>query len=198
MKSAKIIILIAAFLCAAMVIMTPWQRDNTRGIVEQVAKLNGQWVGRPAPAFQLPDLQGKNHALNDYKGKVVFLNFWASFCKPCKEEMPSMEKLVRQYQDRGLVMVAVTFDPDRADAQAFMNQFLPGQRSAMTILHDPQSLVGQQYGTELIPETYIIDKQGRIIARFVNAYDWSRPEVKGLIESLLSQSGGSSLDKPFL
>lgn len=194
----KVILLGLCVISALSVVLIPWSGTHRRNVVEQVAQLNGQWVGRKAPGFTLPDLQGKEHSLEDYRGKVVFLNFWASFCTPCKEEMPSMERLVRQYKDRGLVMIAVSFDPEAAASQAFMDQFLPGQRSAMTILHDPKSTTGQVYGTELIPETYIIDQQGQIVARFVNAYDWARPEVKGLIESLLTDSGASALSKPLL
>lgn len=194
----KVILLVLCIAGALSVVLIPWSGSHRRNVVEQVAQLNGQWVGRKAPAFTLKDLKGKEHSLSDYRGKVVFLNFWASFCTPCKEEMPSMERLVRQYKDRGLVMIAISFDPEAAASQAFMDQFLPGEQSAMTILHDPQSTMGQAYGTELIPETYIIDQQGEIVARFVNAYDWARPEVKGLIESLLTQSGPSGLSKPLL
>ena len=189
----KIVILTAAILGAFASLMVPWQRTNQRAIVETVSSLDGQWVGRAAPPFELPALDGQTHRLTDYRGKVVFLNVWASFCEPCRREMPSMEKLVRQYQERGMVMVAISVDPEAQDAQNFMAQFLPGQRSAMTILHDPTSATAQQYGTELLPETYIIDRNGQIVARFVNEYDWTRPEVKQLIELLLSeQADGTS------
>lgn len=112
-----------------------------------------------------------------------------------------MERLVRTYSDRGLVMLAVSVDPEAGEAQQFMNEFLQGQQSGMTVLHDPQSVTAASYGTELLPETYILDRQGRVIARFVNAYDWSRPEVKELIEHLLNASSGSGsalFDKPLL
>ncbi len=116
---------------------------------------------------------------------MIFLNFWASFCVPCREEMPSMERLVRQYANQGMVMVAISHDPKIEDMHTFMQESLPGERSAMTLLWDPEVSTAPRYGTELIPETYIIDREGRIVARFVNAYDWTRPEVKQLIESLL-------------
>ena len=148
-------------------------------------------LGTKAPDFSLPDTEGNLHRLSDYRGKVIFLNFWASYCAPCIEEMPSMESLVRQYEEQGMVMVAISHDAEKADMDGFMAQFLPGQRSAMTVLWDPEVSVAPKYGTELIPETYIIDREGRIVARFVNAYDWTRPEVKQLIESLIRADRGS-------
>lgn len=182
----KLVILAAAALAAVLSFAIPWQGRQDRAIVELVGDLDGQWVGEAAPPFELPDLSGQPHAMADYRGKVIFLNVWASFCEPCRKEMPSMERLVRTYQDRGLVMLAISVDPEQADAQNFMQTFLPGQRSAMTVLHDPTSATAHLYGTELLPETYIIDRKGRVIARFVNAYDWTRPEVKQLIELLLA------------
>lgn len=171
--------------------LVPWSMNENPGVLEAVAELGGEWVDRPAPAFQLPDSQGASHSLADYRGKVVFLNFWASFCVPCREEMPSMERLVRQYEPQGMVMIAISHDTKQEHMDQFMAQFLPGQTSVMTTLWDPEISVAPKYGTELIPETYIIDREGRIIARFVNAYDWTRPEVKRLIEALLRSEGAS-------
>ena len=182
----KIALLLAACAMAAASLFIPWQARQSRGLVQLISQLDGQWVGREAPSFELTDLEGRPHRLSDYRGQVIFLNVWASFCAPCREEMPSMERLVRTYEERGMVMLAVTVDPQKQDAQAFMQEFLPGQRSAMTVLHDPNSSTAHAYGTELLPETYIIDKQGQIVARFVNAYDWTRPEVRQLIETLLA------------
>lgn len=184
----KYAFLFAILTVALIALMTPWQNNENTARLELIAQLGGEWVGRSAPDFVLPDLKGQKHRLTDYRGKVVFLNFWGSFCAPCREEMPSMERLVRQYKERGLVMIAISFDPDLADAQNFMQQFLPGRESAMTVLHDPSSQSGQQFGTDLLPETYIIDQEGRTVVRFVNTYDWGRPEVKNLIENLLTDS----------
>lgn len=163
----------------------PWRVQENPSILRAISQLDGEFVGRTAPDFELVDLDGRTRRLSDFRGEVVFLNFWASFCEPCREEMPSMESIIRQYQQEGLVMVAVSFDAEVEHAQGFMQQFLPGERSAMTVLWDPTSGTGHQFGTELIPETYIIDRDGRIVARFVSAYDWTRPEVKMLIEGLL-------------
>lgn len=182
----KLSILLATVVVAGAVMSTPWAESRDAAVASAVAELDGQWVGRGAEPFELPDLNGQNHQLADYRGRVVFLNFWASFCEPCKREMPSMERLARDYRDRGMTMLAVSLDPERADARQFLNRFLPDQRSAMTVLWDPESRVANEFGTELIPETYIIDRDGRVVARFINEYDWSRPAVKRLVESLLS------------
>lgn len=181
----KIAILLAAVVGAVSVGAVDWSYHGDPDMAAAIEDLDGQWVDRKAPSFELPDRQGQFHSLSDYRGQVVFLNFWASFCAPCREEMPSMESLVRQYQDRGMVMIAVSVDESWADVDRFMNSFLPGERSAMTVLRDDTESTMHTYGTELLPETYIIDRQGRIVARFVGDYDWSRTEVRQLIEGLL-------------
>ena len=181
----KVAILAASAIAMVAATAAPWSLDEDRAVLNAIAALDGEWVGRPAPEFELPDRDGKMHRLSEYRGRVVFLNFWASFCVPCREEMPSMESLVRQYDSQGMVMVAISHDPEQKDMNGFMDTFLPGERSSMNVLWDPEVNTAKRYGTELIPETYIIDREGRIVARFVNAYDWTRPEVKQLIESLL-------------
>ncbi len=191
-RNLKIATLVTSLVLAGWALSSPWQRSDDTERVALVASLGGQWVGRDAPPFELTDLEGRPHTLADFQGQVVFLNFWGSFCKPCREEMPSMERLVRSYQGQGLAMVAISLDPEANDARAFMQEFLPGQRSAMTVLHDPTSKSAQRYGTELLPETYIIDRQGRLVARFVNKYEWTRPEVRQLIEDLLADSSTGS------
>lgn len=197
-ETGKLVVLVCAVLAVAATFMMPWNRNRDEAVVTMVAGLEGQWVGRQAPPIALPTLKGEERTLNDYAGKVIFLNIWASFCEPCKKEMPSMESLVRTYEDRGLVMLAVSVDPDAADAQAFMTAFMQGQNSSMTVLHDPTSDVAASYGTELLPETYIIDRSGRVIARFVNAYDWSKPQVKELIEHLLHDEEGNVASRAWL
>jgi cytochrome c biogenesis protein CcmG, thiol:disulfide interchange protein DsbE len=185
-NAIKIAILAAAVGVFIMVQMVPWEPSDNRGVVEAVSSLDGQWVDRPAPSFELPDADSRQtRRLSEFRGKVVFLNFWASFCEPCRREMPSMERLVRQYRDQGFEMIAISLDPEIEEIHRFMGEFLPGQRSAMTVLWDAESEISQAYGTELLPETYIIDRDGRIIARFAGEYDWERPEAKQLIEALL-------------
>lgn len=165
--------------------MARWEFYDDANLLDAVIDLDGQWVDRQAPHFELHDREGQLRSLSEFRGQVVFLNFWASFCEPCRKEMPSMESLVRQYNQRGMVMVAISLDESWDDVDGFMNAFLPGQRSAMTVLLDREEETAHRYGTELIPETYIIDRDGRIVARFVGDYDWTRPEVKQIIEGLM-------------
>ncbi len=181
---AKILVALVAVAVVTAVAM-PWSFFDDGPMLDAIIDLDGQWVDREAPHFQLADRDGRVHQLSEYQGQVVFLNFWASFCEPCRREMPSMESLVRQYQNQGMIMVAISLDEGWEDVDTFMEAFLPGQRSAMTVLLDEDSQVAETYGTELIPETYIIDRRGRVVARFVGDYDWTRPEVKQIIEGLL-------------
>jgi thiol-disulfide isomerase/thioredoxin len=130
---------------------------------------------------------GGELSLRDLRGKVVFLNFWATFCTPCREEMPSMERLARKYRDRDLVMVAISQDEDLPVMRKFLSQVMPDGALTMKIPLDADGSTKKAYGTELLPETYIIDREGVIVARFVNKYDWERPEVDRFIDRLLQQ-----------
>lgn len=188
----KLLVIFSLVVALFAVQFLSWRIDASPAVLNAIDTLNGEWVDRPAPDFNLPTANGELKSLQDFRGKVVFLNFWASFCEPCRKEMPSMESLVRQYQSQGMAMVAISFDPEKKNMVNFMENFLPGDSSAMTVLWDPTSKTGTEYGTELIPETYIIDREGRIVARFVNSYDWTRPEVKQLIEALLRDESASS------
>lgn len=182
----KVAILAAALLVFVGIQLTPWSISEKAGVMDAVMRLDGEWVDRAAPDFELLDPEsGQPRQISDFRGDVIFLNFWASYCIPCREEMPSMERLVRQYRERGLVMVAISLDVQREDIGRFMQEFLPGERSQMTVLWDEKSESSREFGTELIPETYIIDRDGQIIARFAGEYDWTRPEAKQLIEALL-------------
>jgi len=156
-------------------------------MVKDVAALNAELADRQAPDWTLKTLDGKEVSLQSLRGKVVFLNFWASWCPPCREEMPSMEQLARKYQGRDLVMVAVSEDTDRAQLDTFLRDFMPAGDRTMTIAMDESSRTSTSYSTKLLPETYIINREGRIVARLVNKYDWMRPEVDRFIERLLRE-----------
>ncbi|MDR2019959.1 MAG: redoxin domain-containing protein [Treponema sp.] len=133
-----------------------------------------------APDFSLPLIDGTNLRLADLKGKAVFLNFWASWCGPCRAEMPSMEALYRRYRNRGLEILAVNVQEDRKTASAFMNQFGLSFPAAL----DGGGISGR-YGITAFPTTYIIDREGFIVSRIVGSIDWDTPEISAAFAALL-------------
>jgi peroxiredoxin len=147
--------------------------QETKGLVD---------VGRLAPDFTLPDLNGTRVRLSDFRGKkAVFLNFWASWCPSCQEEMPTMEKLYQEFKARGLEIVAVSIDTDKADAEKFVKM----HSVTFPALLDPDFKVAKEYRVTGIPTHYFIDKTGVIRAREVGSKDWSKPETWKVIEGLL-------------
>lgn len=136
-----------------------------------------------APNFQLRDLNGNLVSLRDFRGKVVFLNFWASWCGPCRYEMPSMEVVYRDYKDKGFEILAVNVQEDQSKVEAFVGQ----AGFSFPVLLDSSSTVFQKYLVRAFPTTCIIDSQGVLRARLVGALDWTDPSFRKIIEDLLSE-----------
>ncbi|MBI2878619.1 MAG: TlpA family protein disulfide reductase, partial [Candidatus Rokubacteria bacterium] len=116
---------------------------------------------RPVPEFTLKDLAGRAVSLRDLRGRIVFLNFWATWCPACRDEMPSMERLHREFGDQGLVLLAVNFQERRETVAAFMRE----HGLTFRTLLDPDAAVSDQYGVRFIPTTVILDREGRMLAR---------------------------------
>lgn len=126
-----------------------------------------------AADFTLRDLDGKLHKLSDYRGKVVFLNFWATWCPPCREEIPSMERLNEVLGNKDFVMLAVNTDDDVKDLEAFAKE----NPHKFSVLSDADGTVQKLYRVDKFPETFVIDRQGRIAEHIVGARDWSSTEA---------------------
>lgn len=136
------------------------------------------------PDFTLPDLNGRQVRLSDFRGKkAVFLNFWASWCPSCQEEMPTMEKLYQGFRARGLEIVAVSIDKNKADVAKFVKQ----HGLTFPIVLDPDFKVAGEYRVTGIPTHYFIEKTGVIRSRDVGSKDWSKPETWKAIEGLLGR-----------
>jgi peroxiredoxin len=127
----------------------------------------GPEIGKIAADFTLDDLSGKEIQLSDYRGKTIFLNFWASWCPPCREEMPSIQKLHERLDGKDFMILAVALD--KGDVKPFVQQ---GNYS-FTVLVDPRGMVAEKYQIVGIPTTFIIDEKGMIKQRFVGSRDWS-------------------------
>jgi peroxiredoxin len=128
--------------------------------------------GAPAPNFTLPGLDGKMVSLTDYKGKVVLLNIWATWCPPCVEEMPSMEKLHIELKDEGFEILAVSIDESGAEA---VLPFMKKHKLSFPALTDPKGAVKKLYRIIGVPESFIIDKDGIIVEEIIGPRDWATP-----------------------
>jgi len=131
------------------------------------------------PDFQLPDASGRTVSLSEQRGHAVLLNFWATWCPPCVDEVPSLEDLARKIKGTDMRMLAVSVD----DNWEKIRHFFP-KGSDMGVLLDTSHDVPKKFGTEMFPETFLIDASGRIRYYFNNKRDWSRPEAAACLESL--------------
>lgn len=132
--------------------------------------------------FELPDLSGKLHRLSDYKGKVIFLNFWATWCKPCEEEMPSMQTLYENLDNFPFEIIAVSVDKDAPEAVA---KFAKRYGLTFTILHDRKGKVKEMYKTTGVPETFIIDQNGIVAEKVWGPRDWLDPGATKVLDELV-------------
>ena len=137
-----------------------------------------------APEFTLPDPAGKKVALKDFRGKLVLLNFWATWCAPCREEMPSMERLYQRFKDKGFVIVGLNVKDRRNDALSFLKEL----NITFPIVLDPDGQAGLLYGAWGLPVTYLIDSKGTAIARAWGLADWDSPGARQLIAELLNNN----------
>lgn len=136
-------------------------------------------IGTNAPDFTVRDSE-RTVKLSDYRGQVVVLNFWASWCPPCIEETPSLVQMQTRLKDKGIIVLAVSEDADEAAYHRFLQRF----NSNLVSVRDPSAKTKGLYGTVLIPETYIIDRQGVVRRKFVSAVDWNSPEVVDFLTKL--------------
>ncbi|MGD8836806.1 MAG: TlpA disulfide reductase family protein [Desulfobacteraceae bacterium] len=146
-------------------------------------------AGNPAPNFELPLLNGEVVQLNDYRGKVVFLNIWATWCGPCREEMPSMEKLYQQLKGQAFEILAVSVDSQGDGAVA---PFVKQHNLTFPVLLDREGRTGSLYSTTGVPETFIIDKDGIIISKIVGYRNWSAPKVVEALKVLAQRPTGNN------
>ena len=151
----------------------------------QSAKYEPLTVGMAAPDFTLPDMAGKNQQLSDYRGKVIFLNFWATWCKPCKEEMPSMQVLWDSLKKEDFVMLAVSMD--RVTTTKEISPFVENLKLTFPILTDSWGQTDKRYKLMGVPETYIIDQSGVLREKVIGPRDWTRTESIGTIVQLLQK-----------
>ncbi|SNB44736.1 TlpA disulfide reductase family protein [Geobacter sp. DSM 9736] len=140
--------------------------------------------GKPAPGFALKDLAGGETSLEGLRGKVVLLNFWATWCPPCREEIPSMMKLNQAMAGKPFQMVAVSIDEGGKEA---VQRYFQSSGTSLPTLLDTEQKVGRRYGITGVPETFVIDRKGVIMKKVIGPMDWSQPEVVKYLEELMKQ-----------
>ena len=140
-------------------------------------------VGKPAPDFDTVDLQGKVWSLSKLRGKVVFVNFWATWCAPCREEMPSMQRLYAKMPKDKFEMIAL-FNNDKPD---LVKNFVSKLGITFPILSDEFNFAGPKYGITGLPETFIVDKQGVVREKFIGPAQWDKPAVMQMLMKYINE-----------
>jgi cytochrome c biogenesis protein CcmG, thiol:disulfide interchange protein DsbE len=144
-------------------------------------------LGTKAPDFKAYTLDSvpKAKSLADYRGKVLMINVWATWCLPCRVEMPSIEALNKEYAQKGLKIVAVSIDDPGTDStvRAFVKQY----GLTFEVLHDPQAKISEAYDITGYPETFIVGKDGVIRRKLMSATNWNSPEARALVDRLLAE-----------
>jgi cytochrome c biogenesis protein CcmG/thiol:disulfide interchange protein DsbE len=136
-------------------------------------------IGSTAPDFTVQDSDRKV-TLSEYRGQVVVLNFWATWCPPCVQEMPSLIQMQQRMREKGVVVVAVSIDVDEAAYHRFLKTY---QVNLLTV-RDPDQKSPSLYGTHGWPETYIIDRTGMIRRKFIGPVEWNSPEIADFLTKL--------------
>jgi len=142
--------------------------------------------GQRGPAFRVATLDGGEATLDTWKGKVVILNFWATWCTPCTVEMPSLERIWRAYRDRGLVVVGVSVD--RGAPRALIDPYLKHLDLTFPILVDPHMETANSWKVPGVPATFVIRPGGEVAGMVIGLREWDSKEMRALLDSLLSQA----------
>jgi peroxiredoxin len=139
----------------------------------------------PAPNFTFPGLDGKKVSLADYKGKVVLLNIWATWCAPCVAEMPSMQKLYQELKHEDFELLAVSVDESGAEA---ITPFMEKHKLSFPVLLDPRGDIKSLYQVTGIPESFLIDKDGIIVEKVIGPRDWAAAGAISYFQNLIQSN----------
>jgi DsbE subfamily thiol:disulfide oxidoreductase len=174
-KSAILIVIFIAAIAIVFFLFSEKRDEAPR--TKAVVNLN-------APEFVVSDPSGKTYTLSELKGSVVFINFWATWCPPCIEEIPSIQNLYNGFKDKKeFRMVTILYKDDYNKAMAYLNQ----NNYTLPVLVDRDGKSAKAYGVTGVPETYIVDKQGVLRQKVIGPADWNSAEADSFIANLLKQ-----------
>jgi peroxiredoxin len=150
------------------------------------------YMETPRASEEVPNftftLDNASRELSDLQGQVVVLNFWASWCPPCVAEMPSLERLHKQFEGRGLMVLGISVDEDATIYESFLRD----HRITFPNHRDPDRSISALYGTFMYPETYIIDGEGRLVRKIIGPLEWDSPQVVEFLSRLLEGAPASA------
>ncbi|NJN46039.1 MAG: TlpA family protein disulfide reductase [Candidatus Competibacteraceae bacterium] len=146
---------------------------------------------QPAPAFTLQDSQGKTHTLADYQGKVIIVNFWATWCPPCVKEMPSLQRAWEQLRQEDIQVLAINMGQDREDIDYFLSKY-PVE---FPILLDSDVAVAESWGIKGLPTTFVLDASMRMVVEVIGEREWDDPELLNQVRALKTGSNTLSTDR---
>lgn len=159
----------------------------------QAAKKHPPWhtgleVGYLAPDFALPDLGGKVRRLSDFKGKVVLLNFWSTWCQPCRDEMPSMQRAFERHNRHGFEIVAVSLN---VEGKSAVEEFVKELNLTFPVLLDPKKEAGRLYRIYALPTSFLVDPEGGLAYKLIGVREWDTEASWQLIQKILQGEAGS-------
>jgi cytochrome c biogenesis protein CcmG/thiol:disulfide interchange protein DsbE len=138
-------------------------------------------VGDRAPEFSIKADNGRTYTQADFGGKLLVVNFWATWCPPCREELPSLDALQRTLGPKGLVVLAISVDKD----DKVYRDFLAANKVAITTARDPSQDINREYGTVQFPESYIIDQSGKVVEKIISSTNWMDERMVSHVQSML-------------
>jgi len=171
-------ILFVFIACVFLIIFLREERDST---VKTTKLLQ---PGIEVPNFVFPDINGKEVSLSDHRGKVVLLNVWATWCPPCRQEMPSMQRLYEKFKGESFEILAVSIDSEGREAVA---PFMREMNLTFPALLDPRETIMSLYGITGVPESFIIDKDGILVKKIIGPINWASSEVFLFFKDLIHQ-----------
>ncbi len=173
-------ILFVFIACVFLIVFLREERDSTLKTTEPIQP------GLEMPNFTFPDINGKEVSLSDHRGKVVLVNVWATWCPPCRQEMPSMQSLYEKFKGENFEILAVSIDSEGREAVA---PFMRKMNLTFPALLDPGETIRSLYGITGVPESFIIDKQGILVEKIIGPINWATPEVFFFFKDLIQKPG---------
>jgi peroxiredoxin len=166
--------------CVFLIILLEKDKDSTLRATKPIQP------GLEVPNFAFPDMNGKQISLSDHRGKVVLVNVWATWCPPCRQEMPSMQRLYEKFKGKNFEILAVSIDSEGREAVA---PFMRKLHLTFPALLDPGETIIPLYGITGVPESFIVDKDGILVEKVVGPINWATPEVFSLFKYIIQKPG---------